>query len=531
MICPPAQCQNALQGYLISSGDVLEVTVFGEVELSGRYRVGPAGTMAMPLIGNIAVGGHPLDDAETIIGTELRRLIKRPVVTVALDELASERKVYVSGEVDRPGPLVLPFGATVADAISSAGALISADLRAVRVTNSGREPRVLDLSGLRSEEPIPAFEPVRYGDVIHVPRITDRIAVLGQVNQPGEMLLPIGGRVTVLDAIGRVGGGLTAGADRSSVLIIRAEEPAITVDLGRLLQDGDLTENVELRAGDVLVVREAGKVSVLGEVRAPATLEIGEPVTILEVLARAGSVTAEADLRRAQVITPEGSIPIDLEGLLTRGEMQYNVMVNPGDVVLVPRAGPETVLILGAVQHPGVIDIREQEQRDLLRLLTAARPTEIADLTRAYVYREDGRITANMRAVMQDGDMSQNIALQPDDIVMIPELNTIYVMGATSAGGPVPLMPELTLYDVISRFGSFANGNMREVTVIRTGEDGETEFIKRNMAGIHRGEMPEDLELREGDVVFVPYRSRGVGWGDVRNALWAVGSIIGLLGL
>ncbi len=534
LIAPPpgAHAQADLQDYLISPGDVLEITVFDEEQLSGAYRVGPAGTLAMPLVGNIAVGGLPLSEAEVAIGTELRRMIRRPVVTVALNELASERKVYVAGEVEHVGPRVLPFGATVADALSSAGPLLSADLRNVRVTNSAYEPRVLDLSGLRSDRPIPAFEPVRYGDIIYVSRLQDRIAVLGEVVHPGEMVLPLGERVTVLHAISRLGGGLTTSADRSSALLIRAGAPPTSIDLRRLLQEGDLSQNLELRAGDVLVVRQAGKISVLGEVRAPATFEIGEPVTVLEALARAGSVTEDADLAHGQLITPEGAIPLDLEALLMRGEMRYNLMVNPGDVVLVPRAAPETVLILGAVQYPGVINIREEQQRDLLRLLTAARPTELADLRRTYVYREDERIVADMRAVMDEGDMTQNISLQPDDIVVIPELNTIYVLGATTTAGPVPLLPDLTLFDIVSRFANQQNGDLSQVTVVRVGPDGETQFIERDFAHIHDEEVPEDLALEEGDVVFIPWQERaGFNWGDFRNALWTIGAIVGLLGL
>ena len=293
-----------------------------------------------------------------------------------------------------------------------------------------------------------------------------------------------------------------------------------------------MSENVEMRAGDVLVVRQAGKISVLGEVRAPATLEISEPVTVLEALARAGSVTEDADLAHGQLITPEGSIPLDLEALLTRGEMRFNVMVNPGDVVVVPRAAPETVLILGAVERPGVINIREEEQRDLLRLLTVAQPTDLADLSRTYVYREDGRIVADMRAVMDAGDMAHNISLQPDDIVVVPELNTIYVLGATTVTGPVPLLPDLKLFDVVSRFANQQNGDLSQVTVVRIGPDGATEFIERDFAHIHDREIPEDLVLQEGDVVFIPWQERaGFNWGDFRNALWTIGAIVGLLGL
>ncbi len=526
----PVRSQTFLEQYRIAPGDTLIINVFGEQQLSGNYRVGPSGSISIPLIGGIEVGGQTLDDVEVTIGTELRRLLRRPNFTVSIDELASERKIYVTGEVAEAGPIVLPFGATVADAVAAAGPGQIADLRRVRVTSTDGSLQIINLSGLQTEEPLEAFVPVRYGDTIYVPRLDQRIAVLGQVNKPGEALLPLGERVTVLEAISRIGGGLRANADRSSVMLIRRGEPVDTVDLRKLLREGDLSENVALEPGDVLVVREADKISVLGEVRAPASLEVGEPITVLEALARAGSVTSEARLDRAQILTPQGAIPIDLEALLERGEMQYNIVVNPGDVVLVPRAGPETVLVLGAVQNPGVIDIKEQQQRDLLRLLTVARPVELADLERVQVYREDEALVIDMEAVM-DGALDQNVSLKPDDVVVVPQLNTLYLLGAVKHSGPVPLSEDLTLLDIVSRHGNFGAGNMTEVTVIRGNETGDPEFITRNMGEAHKGVAPENMALQEGDIVYIPHEKReGFDWGQVRNAMWTIGSLWGLLG-
>ncbi|MGM0493058.1 MAG: SLBB domain-containing protein [Armatimonadota bacterium] len=521
--------QSALTGYTASTGDALHVTVIGEEGLSGKYRVGPTGTFSMPVVGNIDVGGKTFEEIEDQIVEQLQRLIKRPLVTVSLDELASERKVYTTGEVQDVGPMVLPFGATVADAVSAAGPTEVADLRTVRVNRPGEGPITVDLSGLRTDEALDAFLTVQYGDAIHVPRLEDRIAVLGQVNTPGESIMPLGRRVSVLDAVSRVGGGLTEGADRSRAMIIRPGEQIVHVDLARLLEEGDLTQNKMLLPGDVLVVREAGKISVLGEVNAPQSLQMPEPLTVVEALARVGSTTPEADLRRAQVITPEGSIPIDLEALMMHGEMQYNLAMNPGDVLLVPPAGPETVLVLGAVERPGVIDIREQQQRDVLRLLTAAGPTDMAALETVRIYREDEAITVDMQAVME-GDLSQNLALEPDDVVVVTEVNTVYLMGAVSRQGAVPLTEDLTLLDVVSTYANFQAGNMKQVTVLRADEFGETEFLTRNMGQAHKGIAPEDMPLQEGDIIFVPYVDRGFDWGEARNALWAIGTIWGLLG-
>lgn len=524
----PGFAQTPLDGYAASTGDVLNVTVFGEEQFSGKFRVGPTGTVPMPALGNVQVGGNTLDEIAEHVTAELRRLLKRPMVTVALDELASERKIFTTGEVQSVGPMVLPYGATVADAVAAAGPSTIADLRAVRLTRIGEQPITLDLSGLRTGTVIDAFIPLQYGDAIYVPQLEDRIAVLGEVRQPGETLLPPGRDVKVLEAISGIGGGLTEGADRGSAMILRAGEPVIHVDLRRLLEEGDLTQNRVLMPDDVLVVRQAGKISVLGEVRAPQSFQITEPISVVEALARVGSTSPEADLRRAQVITPDGSIPVDLDALIMRGEMQYNLTMNQGDVLLVPPAAPETVLVLGAVERRGVIDIREEQQRDVLRLLTVAGPSPMGDLKTVHVYRENEIITVNVENML-DGDLSENVMLAPDDIVFVPEVNTVYLMGAVNRQGALPLTDDLTLLDVVSSHANFQVANMKQVTVMRIDEFGETEFLTRNMGQINKEIAPEDMELQEGDVIFIPYRERGFDWNEARNALWAVGSLWGLL--
>ena len=78
------------------------------------------------------------------------------------------------------------------DALAAAGSGDLSDLRRVRLTHPGEPSKILDLSGLRTEQPIDVTERVQYGDVIYVPKVRERIAVLGQVNNPGTAYLPVG---------------------------------------------------------------------------------------------------------------------------------------------------------------------------------------------------------------------------------------------------------------------------------------------------------------------------------------------------
>ncbi len=526
-----ADTPEVLARYTISPGDMLSIQVFGEQAMSGDYRVGPSGTVILPLIGTVEVGGKRLEDAQTAISDSLRRVLRRPSVSMALNELASERKVYVSGLVASQGPILLPLGATIADAVAGAGIIETGDLRRVNVRSADGTAKTIDISGLITDASLDEVPPVKHGDSIYVPKLTDRLTLLGEIRTPGHLIMPLDEEITLLDAIGQLGGGLTERADRTNALIVREGETTVRVDLKKLLRDGDLSQNIVLHPGDVVVVAEAGKVSVLGEVKSPSSFEVGEPITVLEAIARAGSITADADLAKAQLITPDSVVELDLEGLLERGEMQYNMQVNPGDALLVPRSDPETVLIIGAVARPGVIDIREEEQRDLLRLLTHAGPRADADLQNTAIYRTDGRIVADMEAAMRDGVLDDNIELLPDDIVMVPELNKIYVLGVTRGERAIPLTDGLTLMDVVAATAVWERSNMQEVTLIRTSDEGESEFTRINMSALRRGKVPESVVMREGDIVYIPAAKTRTDWGDVRNSIWTVGALFGLLGL
>ena len=68
--------------YVISPGDALQVAVFGEADLSKTYIVGPAGTIVLPMLGQVAVADLTLDQAGKVITQKLRELLRVPHVTV-----------------------------------------------------------------------------------------------------------------------------------------------------------------------------------------------------------------------------------------------------------------------------------------------------------------------------------------------------------------------------------------------------------------------------------------------------------------
>lgn len=104
----------------IGVGDVFEVRVFNEEELSGTHRVDSDGAISVPLAGRVEVAGMPPGDIGALLEERLSEYLRNPQVTVFVKEFNS-KKIYVLGEVKRPGTFIYEDGMTVVQAITLAG--------------------------------------------------------------------------------------------------------------------------------------------------------------------------------------------------------------------------------------------------------------------------------------------------------------------------------------------------------------------------------------------------------------------------
>lgn len=114
-----AEAQD-LQHYRLGADDVISITVFDEPDLSLKEaRVSSTGTIAMPLIGQVAVKGLSIAEAERVVyELYLGDYLKKPDITITIVEY---RQFYVNGEVEKPGGYSYREGMTVQRAITLAG--------------------------------------------------------------------------------------------------------------------------------------------------------------------------------------------------------------------------------------------------------------------------------------------------------------------------------------------------------------------------------------------------------------------------
>lgn len=106
--------------YTVKPGDVLSISVWKEPDLQGDALVMPDGVFAFPLLGQVDARGKTVAQLQKLVGERLARFIADPVVTVSVKEIKGN-KIYVIGQINRPGEFVVNPRVDVMQALSMAG--------------------------------------------------------------------------------------------------------------------------------------------------------------------------------------------------------------------------------------------------------------------------------------------------------------------------------------------------------------------------------------------------------------------------
>jgi len=155
----------------LGAGDLIEVRVFQEPELSGVYQVGTQGDVIFPLCKQVTVGGlTPNAAAESLRSCLAGRFIRDPQVSVLVKEYNS-KKVFVFGEVQKPGTFPFQDGMSVVQAVTLAGGFTktaaqnsTSVTRRVGGTETKTKVSVQDIA--LGKAPNFTLEP---GDIVYVP--------------------------------------------------------------------------------------------------------------------------------------------------------------------------------------------------------------------------------------------------------------------------------------------------------------------------------------------------------------------------
>jgi polysaccharide export outer membrane protein len=154
ILCRPAIADSADgsgASYLIQPGDLLEISVWKEENLERAILVRPDGGISFPLAGDMQAAGKTISEVRDVVADRLSKYIPDPVVTVSMQQL-SGNKIYVIGQVQRPGEFIANRNMDVLQALSVAGGM----------TPYAAANKILVL---RRENGILRSFPFRYGDI------------------------------------------------------------------------------------------------------------------------------------------------------------------------------------------------------------------------------------------------------------------------------------------------------------------------------------------------------------------------------
>ena len=188
-----------------------------------------------------------------------------------------------------------------------------------------------------------------------------------------------------------------------------------------------LSKNYESPEANI-IVREFhnNKAFVLGRVSEPGVVNFPGDGTLLEALALAGGlphIGKETFLTKCAIIRgKETIIWIDLRDLLDHGNMALNARIMNNDVIFIPEAEDEMIMVLGEVEKPGPVMLKRGLNL-VDAVMRAGGYTTDSNLEKVFIIRQDGDQgiirKVDFKGMLERGDFSRNYALKQDDIVYV----------------------------------------------------------------------------------------------------------------
>jgi protein involved in polysaccharide export with SLBB domain len=336
-----------------------------------------------------------------------------------------------------------------------------------------------------------------------------RVYVMGAVKAPGAYPLPLAGPTTVFDAI-MLAGGFSDNADWERVRVFRRDGQMLTVNL-KNLQAGDLTGGGIVQPGDVIWVSPAYiVVNIVGAVQKSGLFSIPTKATLFDAIALAGGVSdPSANIRIFRGGIEMLSIPWSK---LIAGEVP-TLTLQENDTILVSVKDVSGVVVTGMVQRPGMFNLVGKVT--LLGVLAMAgaplseqRPMRVRVLRQGQEFLSV-RIDAGMNA---SAVKELAMELQSGDIVAVEPLTVrVTLLGAVQKPGTYEVPIGSRVMDLLSQAGGLLpTANMSNVSLNRKGE-----VLTLNLGKLWEGEMEQNPELQDGDLVLVPASQR----------IWVTGAV------
>ncbi len=302
-----AQVQSAPASYLLSAGDELSVVLYGEQNEEFALEVLPNGSIMVPGIGPLQVSGLTLEEVKKRVAQQAENKFIGVQTLVSLSKVQPV-KVYVTGEVVKPGPYLLPPLSTISTAVSFAGGVSDVgSFRSISLKRQGEQVGKFDLYDLLLAGSNLGDITLKTGDVILVPTASKLVSVQGGVKR--EAIYELQEKESLVDAIA-FAGGFSANAYTSSLKVSTYAGQG-----QRSVQNVDFSQkkNMLLNDGDEVYVPKKAKESknsvyLIGAVARPGEYQWFNGMRLSDVLGELPSaLLPNADINYALIVHTDSS--------------------------------------------------------------------------------------------------------------------------------------------------------------------------------------------------------------------------------
>ena len=535
--------------YVLGVGDNIAVNMWGGRSDRLSLTIDRQGQIALPEAGTITLDGLTIAQAQSAILKALSTQFQDEHVEISLGRLRTVR-VYVVGDVQRPGPYDVSSLSTPLNALYAAGGPTSrGSLRILRQYRGTQMVRQIDLydfllRGVRSNS-----DRLLPGDTIMVPPVGAQVMVEGMVHRPA--IYELNGEKTLNQVLDLAGGVLaTASLKQINVQRVEAHERRTMFSL-QLPGDADAVKKeiagFQVQGGDDVVISQIlpynqQAVYLEGHVYRPGKYPYRDGMTINDLLKSYQDVMPEpadhAELIRLQPpdFRPE-TISFNLPDVLIGNDA---IPLQPFDLIRIfsrYEIDSPRVSIEGDVLRPGSYPMSQgMTVAALVRMaggFTRSAYRDEADLS-SYVVQNGQKVLLNHSNVAVekalDGDKNADVALKPGDVVSIRQLAgwkdigaSVVITGEVEHAGSYGIEQGERLSSVLKRTGGFresaypAGAVLDRVQVRELGEQARQQMIQRiettpaNInAGVMSAQDQKDLQTsmqQQRDQVLASLRS------------------------
>jgi len=280
----------------------------------------------------------------------------------------------------------------------------------------------------------------------------------------------------------------------------------ITRELAKNIIDPDVS----------LVVHSAvaAKVNVLGAVKAPGQYDVTNDMHVMDALAAAGGPSQDASLTQVTLVKAANKsvVPVDIAALMTGADNAQNVLLAPGDMLLVQArsGGILQAQVTGEVSKPGAYPVPPDGITVVSLLSAAGGQLSDAALSEAQILHDGKAKTLDLRPMLLDLNAPvANTRIMPGDVLQVPANNSrIAVLGEVRApatytipdGGTLSATSALVLAG-----GTTSSADSRKATIVRHDSNGQAIASSVNVDDLLRGKSgAENPILHPGDIIYVP---------------------------